>query len=81
MTRTVGIDLALTGPGVFTVVNAQYDRVIGPIKFQQDLDGMNRMWRSCREGLEAEDDVTFIMEPTGHAWTQFHCGDAGLSAE
>lgn len=66
--RTVGIDLAITGPSVCVMVDAQYNKIGSSWKFREDVESLDQMWNRCRAGLAADDEVAFVMEPTGHAW-------------
>lgn len=66
--RTVGIDLAITGPNVCVLVDAQYNKIGSAWKFREDVASLEQMWSRCRAGLAPGDEVTFVMEPTGHAW-------------
>jgi transposase len=66
--RTVGIDLAIRGAHVATILDERGEVIGAPVRFrlrQRDLEKLNRRLRS---ELKPEDQIIAIMEPTGMAW-------------
>jgi transposase len=66
--RTVGIDLAIRGAHIATVLDA-HGAVIGtPLRFHTTYKDLKRFVRVVRAGLAKDDRVLAIMEPTGMSW-------------
>ena len=67
-TRTVGIDLAIRGSHVATILNERGDMVGTPIRFRLTRKDLHRLTQQVRAGLTREDRTLAVMEPTGMAW-------------
>lgn len=67
-TRTIGIDLAIRGAHVATVLDKAGKTVGGPFRFHLTRKDLQRLVRLARVGLGREDKVLAVMEPTGMAW-------------
>jgi transposase len=66
--RTVGIDLAIRGAHIATVIDAQGEVLGAPIRFHTTYKDLKRLVRVVRAGLGKDDQVLAIMEPTGMSW-------------
>ncbi len=67
-TRTIGIDLAIRGAQIATILDAQGNIVGAPIRFRLERKDLERLVQQARAGLGPEDQVVAVMEPTGMAW-------------
>lgn len=67
-TRTVGIDLAIRGSHVATILNERGDMVGPPFRFRLTRKDLHQLIQQVRAGLTREDRVLAVMEPTGMAW-------------
>jgi transposase len=66
--RTVGIDLAIRGPHVATVLNERGETIAGPIRFRLQYGELEKLVRLVLKDLAPGDRVVAVMEPTGMAW-------------
>ena len=66
--RTIGIDLAIRGANVATILDDNGEVVGTPIRFRLSRKDLQRLIRQARSGLRREDQVLAVMEPTGMAW-------------
>ena len=67
-TRTIGIDLAIRGANVATILDDKGELIGSPIRFRLSRKDLERLIRQARSGLRREDQVLAVMEPTGMAW-------------
>jgi transposase len=67
-TRTIGIDLAIRGVQIATILDAQGNIVGAPIRFRLERKDLERLVQQALVGLGPEDQVVAVMEPTGMAW-------------
>jgi transposase len=66
--RTVGIDLAVRGYHVATILDEKGRAVGRPIRFRHRPDDLEKLVGKIREGLQPLDELTAVLEPTGMAW-------------
>jgi len=67
-TRTIGIDLAIRGAQIATILDAQGNIIGTPIRFRLERKDLEQLVQQARAGLSPEDQVVAVMEPTGMAW-------------
>lgn len=66
--RTVGIDLAIRGAHIATVLDGNGAVLGPPLRFHTTYKDLKRLVRVVRAGLGKDDRVLAIMEPTGMSW-------------
>lgn len=66
--RTVGIDLAIRGFHVATILDEQGQVIGAPIRFRLIPEDLARVVHAVWEGLKPDDEVLVVLEPTGMAW-------------
>lgn len=66
--RTVGIDLAIRGPHVATIMNGNGEVIGSPIRFRLRHKELERLIKLVRKDLQPSDKVIAVMEPTGMSW-------------
>jgi len=66
--RTVGIDLAIRGAHVATLVAADGSTIGRPIRFRLTAADLTALVTRIRAGLGADEEVLVVVEPTGMAW-------------
>jgi transposase len=64
----VGIDLAIRGLHVATILDATGSMIGSPIRFRHRPADLERLVHHVRDGLRPSDPVLAVMEPTGMAW-------------
>jgi hypothetical protein len=67
-TRTVGIDLAIRGSHVATILDDQGQILGAPIRFRLSESDLSKLIARIRKDLDPADRVVAVMEPTGMAW-------------
>jgi transposase len=67
-TRTVGIDVAIRGLHVATILDEQGQPLGPPIRFRLSAAALDALVSKIRAGLQPEDAVVVVLEPTGMAW-------------
>jgi len=67
-TRTVGIDVAIRGPHVAIILDEQGRPLGTPIRFRLSAAALDELVTKIRAGLQADDTVMVVLEPTGMAW-------------
>ena len=67
-TRTVGIDLAIRGAHVASILDERGQSMGSPIRFRLTPVDLEALVRKVREGLGPGDEVVAVLEPTGMAW-------------
>jgi hypothetical protein len=63
--RTVGIDLAIRGAHVATIVDADGNTVGRPVRFRLSSGDLTDLVSRIRSGVAADDKVVAVVEPTG----------------
>jgi transposase len=66
--RTVGIDLAIRGAHVATIVDPNGSTVGRPVRFHLSAGDLTELVTRIRAGVAVEDQVMVVVEPTGMAW-------------
>lgn len=66
--RTVGIDLAIRGAHVATILDGDGCTIGSPLRFRTTCGGMKRLVQRVRAGLDPSDSVVAVLEPTGMSW-------------
>jgi transposase len=66
--RTVGIDLAVRGCHVATILDEKGEVIGAPIRFRHRPRDLEKLTRKIRKGLPSEGQVLAVLEPTGMAW-------------
>jgi transposase len=66
--RTVGIDLAIRGSHVATILNGNGEVIGSPIRFRLRHKDLEKLIRLVRKDLQLADKVVAVMEPTGMSW-------------
>jgi transposase len=67
-TRTVGIDVAIRGAHVATILDEHGQSLGAPIRFRLSPAALEMLVTRIRAGLDADDPVVVVLEPTGMAW-------------
>ena len=66
--RTIGIDLAITGAHYAVIVDGQGEVIGSSFRFSTDPADLVELLRRARAGVDQDEPLRVVMEPTGLSW-------------